>query len=293
MTRTALVTGAAKGIGRAAALELARCGYRVCVHYNTSRARAEKTAEEVREAFKACCAERAESACCAEGSALGCSAGPAGTACVPKGSADGSNSPEGEADPGSCVMLAKADLSDPEEVRTLAESFLSCWGAPDLIVNNAGVSLVAQIQDVSESDWDRVMGSNLKSDYAVIKAFVPAMVERGSGCIINVSSMWGEVGGSCEAVYSASKGGVIALTKALAKELGPSGIRVNCVSPGCIKTDMLSEFSEETLKSLAEDTPLGRLGEPGDVAKAIAFLASDGASFITGQVLGVNGGMVI
>lgn len=266
MAKTALVTGAAKGIGKAVALELARRGYLVCVHYNTSEAKAEKTAEEVRGAFKACCAERASGS---EGGAAG------------------------KADPYPCVMLVKADLSVPAEANALAEKLLSSWGAPDLIVNNAGVSLVSQIQDVTESDWDGVLDSNLKSAYAVIKAFVPAMVVRGSGCIINVASMWGEVGGSCEAVYSASKGGMIALTKALAKELGPAGIRVNCVSPGCIKTDMLSEFSEETLKSLAEDTPLGRLGEPEDVAKAAAFLASEDASFITGQVLGVNGGFVI
>ena len=254
MAKTALITGAAKGIGRAAALELARRGYRVCIHYNTSEEEAERTRAEAVDILRA---------------------------------------QEGDVPAEGLVICLKADLRSGEEVRTLADRLISAWGCPDVIVNNAGVSQIAQIQDVTEDQWDLVQGSDLKSVYQVIRAFIPAMIERKSGSIVNVSSMWGQVGGSCESVYSAAKGGVISFTKALAKELGPSGIRVNCVAPGCIMTDMMKDFSAETLRELAEETPLGRIGEPEEAAKAIAFLASEDASFITGQVLGVNGGMVI
>ncbi len=256
--KSALITGAAKGIGRAAALELARRGYRVCIHYNTSEEEAKKTADEALSALAAAGGKAAED----------------GAGVTP-------------------VLLIKADLSGADEVRALADRFLGLWGCPDVIVNNAGVSLIAQIQDVTDEAWEKVLDANLRSAFLVIRAFAPAMINKRAGSVVNVSSMWGQTGASCEAVYSASKGGVISLTKALAKELGPSGIRVNCVAPGCIMTDMMREFSAETLKELAEETPLGRIGTPEEAAKAIAFLASDEASFITGQVLGVNGGFVI
>ena len=129
--------------------------------------------------------------------------------------------------------------------------------------------------------------------FLLCKAFVPGMVSRKSGCIINLSSMWGQVGASCESAYAAAKGGVDAFTKSLAKELGPSGIRVNAVSPGCILTDMCAGYSDDTLRELADETPLGRNGTAQDIANAVAFLASDKASFITGQILGVNGGIVV
>ena len=185
------------------------------------------------------------------------------------------------------------DLRDPDAVAAFAEKLLADKGCPDAIINCAGIAQQKQFQDISESDWDDMMDSDLKAAYLLIKAFLPAMISRKSGSIVNVASMWGEVGASMEAHYSAVKGGLIAMTKALAKELGPSGIRVNCVSPGCIRTRMMEGFSEETLKNLAEETPLGRIGEPEEAAAAIFFLAGDEASFITGQVLGVNGGMVI
>ena len=180
----------------------------------------------------------------------------------------------------------QADLAYPVE-------FPEGFSSPDVLVNCAGISVYGLFQDLCGEDWDAVMNANVKSVYHAIQAVLPSMIDRKSGSIINMASMWGEVGASCEAAYSASKGAVIALTKALAKELGPSGIRVNCVSPGCIDTPMLTRLGEDTVKALAEETPLGRIGTPEDTAGAVAFLASDAASFITGQILGVNGGFVI
>ena len=191
------------------------------------------------------------------------------------------------------TWLCQFDVSDPEAVRTGCEKIIKDIGVPDILINNAGVSISGLVQDVSDSDWDALMGANLRGMFNLCREFVPGMVERKSGCIVNISSMWGQTGASFESVYSASKGGVDAFTKALAKELGPSGIRVNAVSPGCILTDMCAEYSEDDLDALAEQTALGRNGTPEDIANAVAFLASEKAAFITGQILGVNGGMVI
>jgi 3-oxoacyl-[acyl-carrier protein] reductase len=185
------------------------------------------------------------------------------------------------------------DLLDPDAVRSHADMILGMYGVPDLVVNNAGMEGSGLLQDMSVSDWNRVMDTNLRGAFLITRAFVPGMVSRKSGCIINIASIWGQVGASFESVYSASKGGLIAFTKALAKELGPSGIRVNCISPGCINTRMMDEYTEEEKAALIEETPLGRIGEPEDVANAVVFLAGDKASFITGQDLGVNGGFVI
>lgn len=167
------------------------------------------------------------------------------------------------------------------------------FGGVDVLVNNAGIALPGMIQDVTEEDFDEVFGVNVKSQFLCIQRALPYMIRQKKGSIVNVSSMWGEAGGSCEALYSASKAAVIGLTKALAKELGPSGIRVNCVAPGVIDTDMNGHLSAEDMAALADDTPLCRIGSPEEVAEAIYFLASGSASFITGQVLGISGGMVI
>ncbi len=161
----------------------------------------------------------------------------------------------------------------------------------DVLINNAGVSHYGLISQISSEEWDRLFAVNVKGIYHCVNGVLPHMLARQEGAIINVASMWGQVGASCEAAYSATKGAVIALTKALAQELGPSGIRVNCLSPGVILTDMVGNLSAETLESLAEECPLGRNGRPEDVAGGLLYLAE--AEFVTGQVLGVNGGFVL
>ncbi len=193
---------------------------------------------------------------------------------------------------GQAVLLA-ADLRDGKQVANAANEFRKSVGVPDILVCCAGVAYQNLFQLTSEEDYDRIMDSNVRSAYLITKEFLGDMINRKSGSIIYVSSMWGEVGGSCEVIYSASKAALIGMTRALAKEVGPSGIRVNCVSPGVIITAMTENLGAETLSGLAEDTPLGRNGLPSDVAESIFWLASDAASFITGQVLGINGGTVI
>lgn len=161
----------------------------------------------------------------------------------------------------------------------------------DLLIANAGVSRMGLISEITPEQWRRLFAVNVDGVYHSVRAALPAMLRKQRGCIVTVASMWGEVGASCEAAYSATKGAVIALTKALAKELGPSGIRVNAVSPGLILTDMCSGLDAQTLESLRQDTPLERHGTPEDVAAAMEYLAD--AQFVTGQILAVNGGFVI
>ena len=187
------------------------------------------------------------------------------------------------------AVAVQCDVADPAAVK---EAFASLPGI-DLLVNNAGVAGFSLFQDLSEADWDRMIGVNLSGVYRCSKAVLPHMIGQKNGCIINLSSMWGQVGASCEVAYSAAKAGVIGLTKALAKEVGPSGIRVNCVAPGVIDTDMNAALTAEALSELADETPLGRIGTPEEIAKVVAWLASDEAGFITGQVIAPNGGLVI
>ncbi|MGM9558586.1 MAG: SDR family oxidoreductase [Oscillospiraceae bacterium] len=164
-------------------------------------------------------------------------------------------------------------------------------GPVDVLVNNAGVCHYGLISQITPDAWRRLFAVNVDGAFYCIRAALPSMLEKQSGAIVNVSSMWGQVGASCEAAYSATKGALIALTKALAKELGPSHIRVNAVAPGVIQTDMCASVSPEVLELLREDTPVERLGTPEDIAQAVAYLAD--APFVTGQVLGVSGGFVI
>ncbi|MBQ9842657.1 MAG: SDR family oxidoreductase [Oscillospiraceae bacterium] len=179
------------------------------------------------------------------------------------------------------------DVADGQAVR---EAFRQI-GHVDVLVCNAGICQYGLMSMTSEETWDRVFAVNVKGIYHCVNAAMESFLQKQKGCVITVSSMWGQVGASCEAAYSASKGAVIALTQALAKELGPSGIRVNCVAPGVILTDMCAGIDPEILEEMAQEAPVGRNGKPEDVAKAMVFLAD--AEFITGQVLPVNGGYVI
>lgn len=187
----------------------------------------------------------------------------------------------------------QADVSDPASVPALVSSVEESLGPVDILVNNAGVSVSGLLQDMTDADYERVMGINVKGAFNTCRAVLPGMIRRKHGVIVNVSSMWGETGASCETLYSMSKAALIGFTKALAKEVGPSGIRVNCVSPGVVDTKMNAAYSEEDMEALRLDTPLCRIGRPEEIAESIFFLCSDKAAFITGQVLGVNGGFLI
>jgi 3-oxoacyl-[acyl-carrier protein] reductase len=193
-----------------------------------------------------------------------------------------------------CSALAlRADMALPQDVKDAVGRAQKELGHIDLLVNNAGISQIKMFNDISEDDWQRMLSVNLGGAYRASRAVLDKMISRKSGCIINISSIWGVTGASCEVHYSASKAALIGFTRALAKELGPSGIRVNCIAPGVIDTDMNSSLDENTKEELCDETPLCRIGTADEIAKAVCFLASDDASFITGQILGVNGGIVI
>ena len=186
----------------------------------------------------------------------------------------------------------KADISDPEQARAMIRTVLERNGRIDVLVNNAGVELWQLFDTVTDEQWRRVIDTDLSGAFYCCREALPVMLRQKYGRIVNIGSVWGQVGASCEAVYSAAKAGVIGLTKALAKETALSGITVNCVCPGAIDTDMMKRFSEAEVAAFCEEVPMGRLGAPEEVAHAVAFFASEQASYITGQVLGVNGGMV-
>lgn len=240
--KTALITGASGEIGKAAARRLFLDGFRVILHYHSSKESAETLARELN---KTAGGERAQ--------------------------------------------ILRADISDPEQVSALFESA----GPVDVLVNSAGIAQQKLFTDITPQEWRRMFAVNTDGVFYCCRCALPGMIHNKRGKIINISSMWGQTGASCETHYSASKAAVIGLTKALAKELGPSNIQVNCVCPGVIRTPMNDCFSKETLQSLEEETPLGRLGEPAEVGAAVGFLASEESDFITGQILGVNGGFVI
>lgn len=236
MQKTALVTGASRGIGAAVACGLAADGYAVAGVY----CRSADAMETLRQTHG--------------------------------------------------IVPIQADLAQPEALPALAKTALEQLGHIDVLVNNAACSYINLFQCMPPEQVRQLYATNLTAVVELSRLLLPSMLARKSGCIINISSMWGETGASCEVDYSVTKGAVLAFTRALAKEVGPSGIRVNAVSPGTIATDMVSHLPEETLAELAEETPLGRLGKPEDIADAVRFLASDRAAYITGQDLPVNGG---
>ena len=186
-----------------------------------------------------------------------------------------------------------ADLSISADAANAINLAAETLGGIDVLVNNAGISQIKMLCDVSDNDWQTMINTNLSSAFYSSKTAIPFMVSQKKGRIINIGSMWGKIGASCEVHYSASKAGLRGFTTALAKELGPSGITVNLVEPGVIRTDMNTNLDEKTISELCEETPLCKLGEPCDVAATVYFLASDEAGFITGQAIGVDGGFAI
>ena len=243
--KTALITGASRGIGTACAIALAKSGYNIVLNYNKSEEKALILSKIIADNY----------------------------------SVD--------------VMCIKADVADKAQVDEMANSALERFKGIDVLVNNAGISLSKLFTDTNENDWNKIISTNLTSVYNVTHAVLPSMLRNHSGNIVNISSMWGQVGASMEVAYSASKAGIIGLTKALAKEVAPSNIRVNCVAPGVIMTDMMSDYSDDEIDMIKDEIPMCELGTAKNVADAVAFLASDKASYITGQVIGVNGGMVV
>lgn len=190
------------------------------------------------------------------------------------------------------LMTVKCDVSNLDDVSRLFAEVKTAFGGVDVLVNNAGIADIKMFCDTSRADWDKIFSVNVGSMYNTIHCAHDYMVHQKKGSIINISSMWGICGASCEVAYSASKAAVIGLTKALAKELGPAGIRVNCVAPGVIDTDMNAHLSNEDMESLKEETPLCRIGTAEEVANTVVFLAGDSASFITGQVISTTGGFI-
>ena len=242
--KTAVVTGASRGIGRACAVALAREGFDVLINYKNSDEKADETVRLCREF-------------------------------------------------GVKAVKYRADVGSEDEVKAMFSYAERELGGVGVLVNNAGVASEGLFTDLSRAEYERVFDTNVWGQVVCAREAAKIMVRNKCGRIVNVSSMWGIVGSSCEVIYSASKAAVIGLTKALAKELAPSGITVNCVAPGVIDTDMNGCYDEATMKDLADKTPLGRIGTPEDVAKAVAFLAGDGGGFITGETIRVDGGFIM
>jgi 3-oxoacyl-[acyl-carrier protein] reductase len=192
---------------------------------------------------------------------------------------------------GSNVQIFKADVSKREEVKNLINFTLEKFGNIDVLINNAGIAQEKMFIDLTDEDWNNMIQTNLTSAFYTIQEALPTMIHNKSGCIINISSIWGLVGASCEVHYSVSKAGLDGLTKGLAKELGPSNIRVNSVAPGIIKTDMTSDYTEDEIKDIKNQIALEKIGKPEDIAKCVSWLVDD--EYTTGQVISPNGGWVI
>lgn len=244
LKKTVLITGGAKGIGRAMAEIFALKGYNVVFNFFKSYNEAKDLEGKLRE--------------------IGCEA-----------------------------YAIQGDITKNEDVTRIFKFIEKNFSGLDILINNAGISQFKLFTEMEEKDWDLMMNVNLKGMFNCCKQAVPGMISKKRGKIINISSIWGMVGASCEVHYSTSKAGMIGFTKALAKELGPSGIQVNCITPGVIETDMIKTLTEEDRCCLRDDTPLMRLGTPEDIANLTLYLSSPEADFITGQVISPNGGMVI
>ena len=185
----------------------------------------------------------------------------------------------------------QADISKGTEIKQLTDYVLKKYGKIDVLINNAGISQTKLFTDITDEDWNKMINTNLYSAFKLTQKCLPNMIHNKSGCIINISSMWGQVGASCESLYSITKAGIDAMTKSLAKELGPSGIRVNSIAPGFIDTDMNKCYSKEDVQGIISETPLEKIGQPSDISKCIKWLIED--QFTTGQIISINGGLVI
>ena len=190
-------------------------------------------------------------------------------------------------------VAVQADLAEISEIETMINAVLKIAGHIDVVINNAGISISGLLTDIAPDTRKKLFAVNILGAIECTRLLLPQMIHRKSGCILNISSMWGQVGASCEVDYSATKSAMIGFTKSLAQEVAPSNIRVNCIACGVIQTPMLNCYDNQVLQQLAEETPLGRLGMPEDIAQTAIFLCSEKAGFITGQILGVNGGFVI
>lgn len=189
------------------------------------------------------------------------------------------------------IDIFKADVSKREEVKKLIEYTLKKYKNIDILINNAGISQTKLFTDITDEDWNKMINTNLNSVFYMTQEVLPNMIHNKNGCIINISSVWGMVGASCEVHYSVSKAGIDAMTKSLAKELGPSNIRVNSIAPGIIKTDMISNLKEEEIKNIEQEIPLEKIGKPENIVKCVNWLIED--EYTTGQIISVNGGWVI
>ena len=191
------------------------------------------------------------------------------------------------------VKIFKADVTNKKEIQNMIEFANQTFGNIDILINNAGIGCTGLIQDLTLEEWQDVFNVNVNGVFNCTQAILPNMIAKHSGKIINISSIWGIVGASCEVAYSASKAAIIGFTKALAKEVGPSGITVNCIAPGIVMTDMVSQYSVEEFEEIRNQIPLGEIGTTEDIANSVFFLASNEANYITGQVLSPNGGWVM
>ena len=189
------------------------------------------------------------------------------------------------------IDIYKADVSKREEVKQMIESVIKKYGKIDVLINNAGISESKLFSEVTDKDWQKMINNNLYSAFCVTQEVLPNMIQRKEGCIINISSVWGIVGASCETIYSVAKAGMDAMTKSLAKELGPSNIRVNSIAPGIIDTDMNKNLNQEEIENIKDEIPLERIGKPQDIAKCVNWLIED--EYTSGQVISINGGWII
>ncbi|MBA5851013.1 SDR family oxidoreductase [Clostridium sp. cel8] len=241
--KIAVVTGASSGIGKAIALDLAKCGANVVINYKNNKIGAEETLLEVRKC-------------------------------------------------GSTGIIVSGDVSIYEEAKKLIDSAVKNMGKIDILVNNAGISEIGLFMDMKEEEWNRIIDVDLKGVLNCTHCSLKYMAEKKSGNIVNISSMWGNVGASCEAVYSSVKGAVNSFTKAIAKEMAPSNIRINAVAPGVIDTKMNKWLTKEEKDALINEIPLGRFAQADEISKVVTFLCSESSKYITGQVLTVDGGML-